>query len=170
MKTEWRDPTDDKPSALKTARSVTGFRSFCSLRRMMQGPGSQIETKHVRAADKLRTNCDVACLGYTGLKQLIGLPVDSLQYRPSTGPSKNAIKQARACKVVQRAFALFTRRQCELLMFVVLENNPVSQWAQRVGSQPGLEMGTLIAVLDILAKHFDAEIEDDRQHGREMAT
>jgi hypothetical protein len=54
MKANWRDP-DDLNVHRRMAREISGWRSYCPLRRLMeQGRSSAISAEHILAADMLR--------------------------------------------------------------------------------------------------------------------
>jgi hypothetical protein len=66
----WTDPEDDKPTAAKTARHVSGFRAYCPLRRCIARHGERAgyTVEHLEAADRLRAAYAGARLGFAGLK------------------------------------------------------------------------------------------------------
>jgi hypothetical protein len=160
----WRDPDDLKPNASRQQRLVTGYRTFCPLRRMSGGNNSQITERHIAAADHLRTMFDIAGLGLTPVVDLSG----TYAYcRPRLGPNQAALGQARAESECRIALARFTTDQNELMIFVVLGNKSLYAWCAHEAARRGLvksldakiEMGRLLAILDILVDHFHDHIE-----------
>ena len=171
MRSEWVDPDDVRPTAARTAKTITGYRGFCPLRRMRDrfGAVSGITAEHIAAADHLRQLMDAAVIGFQAPRDL-DLPVTALFYRPSTGPSRTALKQAAAWAPLLRALRLFTPAQRELLEFVVLRNRSLQRWidslAKRgLSADQRVEKGRLLAILDILTVHFQADIAADAPRG-----
>jgi hypothetical protein len=171
-KAEWRDPDDVTPNASRYAREITGWRTYDPLRKMMVQSGSQVTTQHVAACDMLRQAADVAALGYSGLGQLDGVPVTDARYGPKAGPASRSIAQVRALAVYQRAMRLFIcPGQIRLIHAVILGNSTLQRWCltegERLGCvlRPGVEMGRLLSILDMLGAHFGTDIEEATNRG-----
>jgi hypothetical protein len=161
MRAGWADPDDNRPNAARRARTISGHRVFCPLRRMAAMPGSHITAAHILAADRLRRIADLALLGYTGVVELIG---SHRQPGPASGPSLAAIAQAESGRELRRAFARFTADQSRMLAAIVLAGWSIQAWCHSAPddrTSPAIEMGRLIAVLDILAMHWGCEIDFD---------
>ena len=168
MRGSWRDPDDTRPDAKRTPRSITGWRAFCPLRRMLLHPNSGVTAAHIMAADHLREQADLATLGYSGPRPMIFVAQSHL---PRTGMGPAALAMTRAQRVVRRVVQLFTPGELLLLQTVVLGNVSVREWTKHQdppSSQP-VEKRRLLVILDQLAEHFDAEIEDDLARGRRLA-
>ncbi len=65
---------------------------------------------------------------------------------------------------------LFGAAQRELIAHVILSNWTVRRWCeyrreQALAVTPAVEMGRLLAILDVLTEHFASEVEQDLQHG-----
>jgi hypothetical protein len=165
MRAVWVDPDDTRPTAARRARTVNGHRTFCPLRRMAAMSGSAVTAAHIMAADRLRRIADLARLGYTGVVELIG---SHRQPGPSAGPSLAALAQAGSAAELRRALARFTPAQTGMLSAIVLDGWSIQAWClhhagpDRVPSA-AVEMGRLIAVLDILALHWSFEIETEQR-------
>jgi hypothetical protein len=170
MRVEWRDPEDDRPTAARTARTITGYRTYCPLRRYRERLGSagSITERHVMAADELRKLADAVLIGFGGRRDLV--TVQSLVYGPRSGPTVAALRQAHAWQPYRRAMRPFCRGQRELIAHVVLLNWTVRRWTESLRdsgrpADPKVELGRLAAILDVLAEHFFSEIEQDLQRG-----
>lgn len=172
MRSEWTDPDDIKPNARHTARRIVGYRSFCPLRRAMRHDGSGITELHIAAADKLREIWDVARLGYSANAHPLVHVVTA--QRPRSGPSQAEQARERADRTLRRALALFTAAQRELLDAVVLRNITVHAFASTVANETGQRFdpntmrGKLIAVLDVLATHWQSELEEELARGKRL--
>jgi hypothetical protein len=165
MRSEWTDPDDLEPNR-RVARVITGYRGFDPLRkcRMRHGDRSSITERHVMAADILRALADGARIGFAPVRDL-SMPVQSIFYRPLTGPSRLAERQARCWRRFVRAMASFTRPQRELLTLCALMNVSIARIAEARGCNPPRLMGELVAVLDQLEQYFSSEIDHLRDHG-----
>ena len=164
MLTTWRDPDDTHPTAARTAKKISGYRSYCPLRKMLQrhGSASSITDSHILAADRLRAQADAVAIGFSGSRQV--LPVQAIVYGPRTGPGAVAVRQARAWPAFRQAMKLFNAEQRKLLTWTVLLNKSVAAWcaerrAQGLAVTPSKEMHCLVGLLDRLAEHYG--IEDD---------
>jgi hypothetical protein len=155
FKTTWADPEDDKPSASRVARQVSGYRQYDPLRRCRarHGDRASFSVEHVGAADRLRSLFDGNRLGFSSLRDW--RPVSSVNYRPMTGPTKPAIRQLRCRREFDRIWSMFDDRARALLASVVLQNVSVSKTARVLGLSQALTMQLLIAALDRLCLHFD---------------
>jgi hypothetical protein len=159
MRGEWRDPDDMTPDARRTGRTVTGWRSYCPLRRCIErhGASTVLTAEHVMAADHLRLLHDGARLGFSAACDL-SMPVQSVFYRPSMGPSVRAMKQTQCQREFTRAWRLFDDEQHDLLGHVVLSNLPVRSWALPRHIAPTRAMAKLAGVLDLLCDFFHDEL------------
>jgi hypothetical protein len=166
LRTEWRDPDDTNPNH-RQARTISGYRTFCPLRRMLKASGTQITEHHIMAADKLRIAVDAATIGFSAERDL-SLSVTALMFGPLLGPSRNASLQAQAWNTARRALGIFTVEQRKMLTHVVLQNRTIQSWAQSHDPvrNAQTEMGKLLAVLEILTLYFETEIDDDIRRGR----
>jgi hypothetical protein len=158
MKTEWRDPDDTRPSATRAPRKITGYRSWCPLRRMRSVPGSKIEERHILAADRLRRIADIAAIG---MSAGVVMEPRTEGYGPSAGPSEAKMGQARAAHEVQQALGRFPPEHRQMLIEVVLLNRSLAQWCAMYGGDPKVEMGKLLFGLDLLCQHYQQEIDED---------
>ena len=91
-------------------------------------------------------------------------------YGPKTGPSQAALRSARAWPVYRRAMKLFCASQRELIAYIILSNWTVRRWCehrceQGLPARQAVEMGRLLAILDVLVEHFKTEIERDIGRG-----
>ncbi len=167
MRASWRDPDDVVPDARRKPREIAGWRTGCSLRRMMGHPASGITVAHIMAADKLRELVDVARLGFSGERPLIYVQ-QATQPRWGLGPA--AVKQMQAYRAVRRIAEIFPERQLAMLDMVVLRNATLRSWA--MAHEPPLtqavEKGRLLGVLDRLVLHFGREVEDDLARGKRL--
>jgi hypothetical protein len=170
MRTEWRDPDDITPSAARTAKTITGYRTYCPLRRYLQRHGSAgaFTERHILAADELRRLADAVVIGFGVQRDLVA--IQAITYGPRSGPSVAALKQARAWPTYRRAMMPFNRVQRELIAHCLLLNWSIARWTARqresgLLTDPKMETGKLIAVLDVLAEHFSAEIKRDLERG-----
>jgi hypothetical protein len=164
MKDSWRDPSDMTPNASKRPREIAGYRTYCPLRRMMAGRGSQITSAHIMAADRFRTQVDLAVIGCGGARD--GEP-NAQAYGPRLGPSAAAVLQATSSGEVKAALDRFAATHHPMLIEIVLRNRSLHAWcanlATKLGKPPDLhvEMGRLLTILDILADHYETDIKAD---------
>ncbi len=167
MPSTWRDPDDVTPGARRTPRTITGWRHFDPLRRMLLHPNSGLTAQHVQAADVLRECVDIATLGYSGTRPMIFVAQSHL---PRTGMGPAALAMTRAQRVVRRVVKLFTPGELLLLQTVVLGNVSVREWTrhQDPPSSQLVEKRRLLLILDKLAEHFASDIEDDVARGRRL--
>ena len=170
MKTEWVDPDDIRPTAARTARHISGWRSYCPLRRMMSGRSSQITERHILAADMLRGQVDLAVIG-RGAREMIAL---QRGFGPVSGPSRNAIQQVWASVQARRALNRLSPSGRIMLTEIVLFNNSIQAWCiMRAGGgrtpNKDVEMGRLLVILDILAEHYAGEIDEALARGAMLA-
>jgi len=170
LRSSWRDPSDTSPTAAKTARQVSGWRTFCPLRRMASGRSSNITEMHIHAADMLRQAADAAGIGFSAEKD--EMPVTSITYGPKPGPGPAALASAKAARTFDRAWKLFPPSQQPMVVGIILRNWAVEYWCQmesdRTGRRmdPKIEMGKLVAVLELLVEHYRTEIENGLANGR----
>jgi hypothetical protein len=162
MRSEWRDPTDIAPSAARTARSVSGWRSFDPLRKSLGHVGSKITMAHIVAADLLRRLSDGVAIGFSGARDLTS--AESWTFGPITGFGAAAIRSAKAWPAFRRAMALYNQTERELMTYIVLLNMSVRSWCARqreLGrpANPVQAMQRLVVCLDRLVEHFKHEID-----------
>jgi len=171
LRSEWRDPTDTTPSAAKTARTVTGYRSFDPLRRCLQRhkAASSINERHVVAADLLRAWADGACIGFSVPREL-DQPVTMIRYGPTTGPGRTARRRTWCWRSFARTMGIFTANERRLLTFVVLLNRSVAAWCRerheaKQHANAARVMGTLVGCLDRLVAFLDSEVQEALERG-----
>lgn len=164
MRDKWRDPSDTTPNASHRPREIAGYRCYCPLRRMMAGKGSQITMAHVMAADRFRTQVDLAMIGCGGARD--GEP-NHQGFGPHAGPSHGAILQATSSGAIKAALARFAASHQPMLIEIVLNNHSLHWWCAQQQARSGkptpadVEMGRLLTILDILADHYDTAIKAD---------
>jgi hypothetical protein len=169
-RSSWRDPDDTSPTAAKTARQVTGYRTFCPLRRIAQGRSSSITDAHIHAAEMLRKAADAAGIGFSAERD--GMPVTSIVYGPKLGPGKAAQASEKAARDFKRAVRPFGPDQLQMIQGILLRNWAVERWCHmendRTGRKidPRVEMGKLLAILEILAAYYKTDIEEGLANGR----
>jgi hypothetical protein len=170
MRAEWVDPDDVKPTAARTARHISGWRSFCPLRRMNAVRGAQVTERHILAADLLRSQVDLAVIG-RGALEMIAL---MRGFGPVAGPSVNAVEQVWASVQARRALARLSPAARVMLTEVVLFNRSIQAWCA-LNAEAGrpanrdVEMGKLIGILDTLADHYAAEVDEALARGAMIA-
>ena len=167
MRASWRDPDDLTPGARRTPKEITGFRTFCPLRRMSGHPNSGITAQHIMAADLLRERVDLASKGFTADRPLIYVAQQPL---PRFGMSRAAVAQMRAYRSVRRAIALFTNDQLFIVEAVLLRNMTLRAMCQGFdppASQPAAKRHLLV-ILDALVDHFEQDVQDDLARGRRL--
>lgn len=165
MKTTWRDPDDIKPNATHKAREISGYRTFCPLRRMMAHKGSQIDPKHVLAADLLRAQVDIATIG-KGARSMDALSRQG--FGPVTAPPRTALERVWALTQARRALARLAPSARLLIAEVVLFNRAIHSWCRQVDPprDAKIEMGKLLGALDVLVDHYAAEIDEALARGK----
>lgn len=170
QRSSWRDPDDTSPTAARTARQVTGYRTFCPLRKMCNGRGSQVTEQHIYAADQLRRSADVAAIGFSAERD--GMPVTSLVYGPKPGPSKAAHAQTAAWRDFRRATKIFTPDQMQMIFGIILSNWSIQHWCEaesdRTGRRlnPQVEMGKLLGILECLVGYYRTDIDQELANGK----
>jgi hypothetical protein len=164
---------DTAPSAARTARTITGYRTYCPLRRYRERQGSfgSITERHILAADELRRLADAVVIGFGGRRDM--LTIQSLTYGPRSGPTVAALRQAKAWLPYRRAMKLFCQGQRELIAHVILLNWTVARWTERLResgltADPKQELGRLVSILDVLAEHFGSEIDKGLERGENV--
>jgi hypothetical protein len=164
VRSTWRDPDDTSPTAARTAREISGWRTRCPLRSCIKRHGSRssFTEQHVIAADRLRQLWDGSRLGFSGLRGLT--PVTSAMYRPALGPAKPALRQLKCRQQFDAAWALFTDQSCALLLSVVLQNRAVTRTAELLSVSVPWTTQKLVEALDLLVDHF--EIGERKQRRR----
>jgi hypothetical protein len=174
MRGEWTDPTDTMPNAARTARTVTGFRSFGPLRQCLKrhGDKSTIKVEHIFAADMLRRLADAVCIGLSGSKNRFNTDFIEFAIQPRQGPQRHELQQARAWKPFQRAMKLFDEGKRKLVTAIVLLNTSTLKWCEQVYQETGkrplpqTEQQRLVVCLDRLVEHFRGEIDKDIKRGQ----
>jgi hypothetical protein len=161
LKTEWSDPSDRMPSAAKTARTIYGYMAYCPLRWCLRrhGARSSFTLQHIEAADRLRLLFDGSRLGFSGIRDW--RPIQAINYRPSTGPTRTAMRSLRCRTAFDQVWSIFDDMDRSLLLAVVLRNIPVGRVAEMVGQSKPRTTQRLVAVLDRLCEHF--VIGEDRR-------
>jgi hypothetical protein len=115
----------------------------------------------------LRYAADTAAIGRSGA---LLLPVTRTAYGPIPGPTALAAAQSQAMREVARLLSRFATVQREMITQILLLNRTLRAWCQDAeGRNPQLEMGRLLGILDLLAEHYSAEIDEDLAHGRTPA-
>ena len=167
MKGVWRDPDDVTPGARRTPREVTGFRTFCPLRRMLVHRNSGITAEMIMAADKLRELVDVVTWGYSAERPLIYVALNA-QPRFGLGPAAQA--EMAAVRIVRRALALFDATELAVLEAIVLRNQSIRGWLDSLAEPPSplLVKQCLLSILERLAQHFAADVDDELARGRRL--
>jgi hypothetical protein len=163
-----RMPKPQGPAARNPDAPAARWRSYCPLRRLLRQAGSSVTVEHVLAADHLRLLVDLATLG-TGAPRGDGEP-HGMMSGPVLGPSVGAVAQAHAAADVDRALGRFAAGQRELLVAVVLRSMSVQAWCDLLGARQSghppnarVEMGRLLACLDLLAEHFTDAVAAGRR-------
>jgi len=168
MRGSWADPDDMTPSARKSARLVTGHRTFCPLRWCLKRHGSQssITPEHIAAADILRGHVDLAVIGRGGVWWPEGLMLGMAGhlYGTPSGPSATAVGNLRSYRAARRALALYRPQERRLMTFVVLLNNAIARWVAtqvRDGQKTDAhtEQVRLVGCLDRLVAHYASEVD-----------
>jgi hypothetical protein len=168
QRSSWRDPEDTSPTAARTARQVTAWRTFCSLRKMRGH--SSVTDMHIHAADQLRLSADAAGIGFSGEKD--DLPVTSIIYGPRSGPPKRDEESLKAWRDFRRAIKPFGQYQLRMLEWVILRNYSLPRWTeleeQRFGEKlnPKVQMGMLLGILEVLLEYYRTEIEQGLATGK----
>jgi hypothetical protein len=164
MRGAWRDPDDMRPNA-RAPREIAGYRTYCPLRRMMLNKGSQIDERQVLAADLLRSQVDIAVIG-KGARSMEALGRSG--FGPVAGPSGSAVQRVWALAQARRALLRLAPPARVLVTEIVLFNRSVQAWchANDPPRDPKVEMGRLLAALDVLADHYAAEIDEALAKGR----
>lgn len=156
MRASWRDPDDLRPNA-RRAREITGWRTFCPLRRMALARGSQIDEQHIVAADLFRLTYDRATIGESGTTMM---PIGSGIAGPRSGPAAGALAGVAAARDVQRVKRRFPETQWLMLVFVVLQNRTLAAWCGLLqDTNPQVEMGRLLSALEMLVEHYRFEVD-----------
>jgi hypothetical protein len=134
---------------------------------MLAHPSSGITAAHIMAADKLRELVDLATLGYSNDRPLIYVQQTPL---PRFGLGARAVEELDAARAVRRVIVLFPPLQLALIQAVILRNVSVRAWTSALPppASQAVEKGKLLAILEILVQHFDAEVQDDLARGRRL--
>jgi hypothetical protein len=113
----------------------------------------------------LRAVFDGGNLGFAS-RLIDGRPVSAILYRPSTGPSRGAIRQLRGKQEFETVWRLFKDDAKAALIVVVLKNTSLGKATElfegRI-SKPRLTE-TLVISLDVLVEHWG--IGDSRSRPR----
>jgi hypothetical protein len=155
MRASWNDPEDDRPSAARTARTISGHMSFCPLRWCLHrhGERSSYTVEHIQAADRLRLAFDGSRLGFSALKDW--RPIQATQFRPSTGPGAAALKQTKAARDFAAAWGTLDQDERAMLVLVVLRNTTISKAAIMLEISGPIMTRRLVTALDRLCDHYD---------------
>jgi hypothetical protein len=155
MRDDWPDPTDDRPSVARTARTVSGRRAFCPLRWCLKRhqERSSFTPEHVAAADRLRLCYDGARLGFASLRDW--RPIRSINYRPAMGPTNTALRQYRCRREFDAVWTTLNEFERVLVRMVVLENLACGKAAGTLGWPLPMTVTALVAVLDRLCERWD---------------
>lgn len=157
MKGSWRDPDDIRPGAARRAREITGYRSYCPLRRMAAMKHSQVTERHIIGADQYRLAVDITVFGCSGGRNIAG---GHTGFGPIAGPSAAAAMQARCAREVARLLARIPLAHRAMLTEIIILNRSLHNWcSQQRGRESGKEMGKLIVILDIIEDHFASDID-----------
>jgi hypothetical protein len=159
MRHDWVDPTDDKPSAARTAQTVYGHASYCPLRwcQRRHGARSRYSPEHIMAADRLRVAFDGARIGFSALKDW--RPVTSINYRPATGPTTVAMLQLRSQQAFDAAWAVLDEDEQAMVLLVVLKNVATGRAAEHLGVSKPWFTDHLTGALDRLCAHYEIRSE-----------
>jgi hypothetical protein len=148
---------------------VAGWRVYDPLRRMLADASSGVTEAHVLAADLFRKHAEVARLGFRSTAE--GLYVHTVP-EPIAGMSAADRQRVAAAREVDRVLRLFSPSYQRLLGAIVLGNLSLRAWV-RLREQTTTrrvviltESRKLIAILDRLAAHFDAEVGALLERGR----
>lgn len=172
MAADWTDPDDIKPNASHVPRRISGWRTYCPLRRMMVNRQSGVTAAHVMAADRLRESFDLARLGYTADRPLLFV---SLPPQPRAGLTGADRARCAAFRDRDRALRLFSPSQLRLLEAVVVRNVSLHAWCRDQSTRSArfdaaVEKGRLLAILEVLAVYYQGEIREDLDHGRRLVS
>ena len=166
MRASWRDPDDIMPDASRVPREITGWRTFCPLRKMSGDHRSGITAAHIMAADKLREVFDLATLGYSSERPMIFV---AMAAQPRFGMSEADIARTAAMRSMNRVLRIFPPSQLAMLEMIVLRNVNLRAWTlAHDNANAAVEKGKLLSILDRLAQHFEAEIKTELREGRRL--
>jgi hypothetical protein len=173
MRYEHRDNDDLSPNR-RTVRMVAGHRAYCPLRWCLRRhkERSTITVEHILAADELRRLADATAIGLSNGSRF---KLEFFQHlaSPSSGPSCAERKSVRAWRPFQRAMAIFTDGERDLVTHIVLLNTALHAFAKilRERGTPvaeGALTQPLVACLDKLVEHFRSEVDRAIQRGAEV--
>lgn len=162
---ESRDDPDDTNERAAKPRQVRGFRTACRVRFLLRRDkhGGLLRDAHVRAADALRLDWDIARHGLSGDPDAARTTSSGAR----TGPTEAEHARAAAARRFAAALRHVGQISDTLLRCVVLENWTVARWCDdrwtRAGSPEGKRpnetaaLGLLIGALDRLAAHYEAD-------------
>lgn len=142
---EWRDPDDMAPNR-RTVRMVSSWR-FSDVLAKQAKINSQINKRHIRAANHLRRDYE---LGVAGARPGYQRPaIRDASFGPGSGPTEaTALALLRYDRARRAVGPLF-----EILLHVVIGNNDAASY-RGMGRQAA---GYLLAALDALAEHYEPE-------------
>jgi hypothetical protein len=154
MRADWSDPDDTTPNATKTARQVSAHRAFCPLRWCIRrhGERSHYTSDHIEAADRLRLAWDGSRLGFSSLRDW--RPVNSLNYRPSTGPTRTAQRQLKCRIAFDAMWAMFNTQERALIVAVLLKNIAIGNAAELFEWTKPNTTEMLVSILDKLCERL----------------
>jgi hypothetical protein len=154
MLAEWADPGEGAThSATRSAKKAKGLSAFDPLRRL-NGMSGIVSAEHVAAADQLRLLHDGSRIGFSAERDW-SRPIQALLYRPSTGPSQLALKQARCGRGLAHCMRVFSAGQQAMIEWIILGNRSLRSWQQAHAMTPAATRTMLLAILDELVRHFD---------------
>lgn len=145
--TEWLDPDDNNPNR-RQARKVNGYRTADVIRTLYER-GSLVTLQHVRAANRLRKDYELAQGARPGYERP---EITDRSFGPASGPQEMQLKALRA---YTEAIDMLGWEMSEIIFHVVIRNQFVRAYAQQRGQPEMIMMDILIAGLKRLADHYD---------------
>jgi hypothetical protein len=159
MGARWADPDDDRPSARRKARQVSGHRVMDVLRiAQARGAGWATEER-IAAADIFRAEVEVASLGLTGVRDL---HLITRAMGPSSGPAAVSLAQIEAAASVRRVMDRLNRRQTRIIEAVLFQNFTLPRWCAARDPKRRLDRETdlLVAALDHIVESYAEQVDD----------
>lgn len=156
---DWRDPDDVNPNR-REPKKVAGVKRADPLETALLRPKQHdyiaLRREHVIAADQYRYAWEIGPGGARpGADRFQGFT--DRAFGPSSGPTE--VQSARM-EAWRRLDAQFSPAAQDALHYIVLDRNPVSKWAAKVGGDRRYASGFLVGVLDALWHHFRAEVDE----------
>ena len=143
----WRDPDDIAPNR-RVARQIQGYRATDTLSRMSKR-SSHITSKHKAAANRLRTDSELAAGARPGYQRP---EISDRSFGSGSGPQE---MQLIALRSFESAKAAVGRKLFDILDHVVLQNRFLEEFARIHHIQKDFAMGRFISALDRLSEHYD---------------